>query len=222
MAPSEYVRCAVSTIASQVHLLCCSAAAVSENYGASFFDPEQPEVTKRAAAGLPVGPLAGLTPGQPLDPLATLGLMQDVLPTRKLDNAKLLVGPGLAAAIELPTYSFSSSNLTGLSNVTTVLASNNTDGAARFILTFGYFTTGLYYDSIIYFDSPLNMDIALEPLLPAGGALGAANCSSGDVECNSRGGRRKGTSNAAGSTSNGVLGQIGSLLLAMLFVCLLQ
>jgi hypothetical protein len=122
------------------------------------------------------------------------GMGSSYVPTKRVETAKLLVGPKLAAAIEFPTYAFASDRFTGESNVSVALASSSAHGpVARFSLGFGYCEAGLYYDPTIYFAGTEDMvadgpdaaaAAAAGALLPTGAAGNAtAACRRGDAEC---------------------------------------
>lgn len=191
----------------------------ADNYGASFFETETLDPAGRQAAGLPLRPLAGHTLAPNMDPTMALQLLQDVPPAIRMNTAKLLVGPALAATFKLPTFAFASSEFTGLSNVSVALTNNATDGTARFSMTFGYFTSGLYYDSVIHFSDILDMSVAEAGSLPPASMRAGATCLPGDEACvNSRQSSRRGMSNAAVglSDSKQVHMHIWALLLAVL------
>lgn len=146
-------------------------------------------------------------------PLAGMG--NTYVPTKRVETAKLLVGPRLAAAVEFPTYAFASERFNAESNVSVAL-STNTRPAARFSLGFGHAEAGLFYDPTIYF-APVD-DMALPggfgggaggdaPGAGGSGANGtAAYCRRGDTECvKARRRERAGAKNAAGSAGGGLL-----------------
>lgn len=141
-------------------------------------------------AGLPgLGGLPTFQSPQAMDPMAALSVLGSRRrPIRQVNTAKLLVGPGMAAAIDLPTYSFASTNFTDEADVSMVLASNSSDGIARFSLTFGYFPRSLYYDPTLYFSDTFDMELAASdastlPTAAGGSALAGANCAPADDKC---------------------------------------
>jgi hypothetical protein len=150
-------------------------------------------------------------------------------PVKRTSTAKLLVGPGLAAALEMPTYSFASSNFTGESNVSIVLAHkslNGSDGAARFSLTFGYFPTSLFYDPTLYFSNTYDMELtaadvsAIPGSSSSGAALAAASCPPGDTQCG-RGRRSRATTSGAEASGPGLVVRLVQILVAVVSVLLL-
>uniref|UniRef100_A0A383V3L7 Uncharacterized protein n=1 Tax=Tetradesmus obliquus TaxID=3088 RepID=A0A383V3L7_TETOB len=209
------------------------------SYNNEFFEPESAEVTKRAAVGLPALPgLAGLAALHGLqlpaefDPLAALSMLgsRSRKPLKRTSTAKLLVGPGLAAALEMPTYSFTSSNFTGESNVSIVLAHkplNGSDGAARFSLTFGYFPTSLFYDPTLYFSNTYDMELTAADVSTMPGAsssgvtLAAASCPPGDTQCG-RGRRGRATTSAAEASGPGLAVRLAQMLVAAAVMLLLS
>ncbi|WIA30014.1 hypothetical protein OEZ86_000111 [Tetradesmus obliquus] len=209
------------------------------SYNNEFFEPESAEVTKRAAVGLPALPsLAGLAALHGLqlpaefDPLAALSMLgsRSRKPLKLTSTAKLLVGPGLAAALEMPTYSFTSSNFTGESNVSIVLAHkplNGSDGAARFSLTFGYFPTSLFYDPTLYFSNTYDMELTAADVSTIPGAsssgvtLAAASCPPGDTQCG-RGRRGRATTSAAEASGPGLAVRLAQMLVAAAVMLLLS
>jgi hypothetical protein len=203
-----------------------------------FFEPESAEVTKRAAAGLPNLPgLAGLAALHGLqlpaefDPLAALSMLgARRKPVKRTSTAKLLVGPGLAAALEMPTYSFASSNFTGESNVSVVLAHkplNGSDGAARFSLTFGYFPQSLFYDPTLYFSNTYDMELtaadvsAIPGSSGSGATLAAASCPPSDPQCG-RGRRGRAATSSAEGSKPGLALRMAQVLLGLTAVLLLS
>ncbi|KAF8069614.1 hypothetical protein HT031_001731 [Scenedesmus sp. PABB004] len=206
----------------------------AHNYGAGFFEPEEPAaddaataLARRAAAAVGLTALRGLpgmagAPGAPsLDALAALG--SDGAPRRPVKRsttAKLLVGPGLAGAIEMPTYAFASSNFSGESNVTIALATSANataiGGAARLSLTFGYFAQSLYYDPTIYFTDTWDMAImdAESGVMPPGSLIAPGCASEADPGCAARASRRRGaaTSGAAAPARSSAAGLVAAAL----------
>lgn len=126
---------------------------------------------------------AGLAAGGGDSRLAGMG--NTYAPVKRVETAKLLVGPQLAAAIELPTYAFASDRFNSESNVSVALSTNTRDGA-RFSLNFGYCEHGLYYDPTIYFSHTADMMLAGGEDA-AGGTFTLGNttaaCKRGDTEC---------------------------------------
>jgi hypothetical protein len=204
-----------------------------------FFEPESADVTKRAAVGLPALPglaglaaLTGLQLPAEFDPLAALSMLgaRSRKPVKRTSTAKLLVGPGLSAALEMPTYSFTSSNFTGESNVSVVLAHralNGSDGAARFSLTFGYFPTSLFYDPTLYFSNTYDMELSVADVsaMPGVGSpvatLAAASCPPGDPQCG-RGRRSRAATSSADVSRPGVLWRLAQIVTALAAVLLLS
>ncbi|KAF6251971.1 hypothetical protein COO60DRAFT_1555887, partial [Scenedesmus sp. NREL 46B-D3] len=197
-------------------------------YGVGFFEPESAQTTKRTAVGLPglagLAALHGLQLPAEFDPLAALSMLgaRRRKPLKRTSTAKLLVGPGLAAALEMPTYSFASSNFTGESNVSIVLAHqplNGSDGAARFSLTFGYFPASVYYDPTLYFSNTYDMELtaADESTVPgvgiAGATLAGAGCPPGDAQCG-RGRRGRAATSSADVNRSGLLVRLAQTLVA--------
>lgn len=159
------------------------------------------------------GPLAG-------------SLGSSYTPAKRVEAAKLLVGPKLAAAVEFPHSAFGSNRFNAESNVSVVLATNTKDGA-RFSLSFGYCEQGLFYDPTIYFTHTEDMMLAgpdgVAQTFSGGANMTAASCKRGDTEClRARRRERPITKNGGdGLRASGLLQAIAGLACAVLAVLVL-
>jgi len=100
---------------------------------------------------------------------------------KRVNTAKLLVSPNVSMAVEVPPNAFTSNAFTSESNVSVVLASNTTTGAAHLRLTFGYFEQGLYYDPVMYFSNI--DDMALQDYSTHVNLNMSAHCPPGVSQC---------------------------------------
>ena len=138
-------------------------------------------------------------------------------PLRRLHSVRLLVGPGVAAALDVPGYSFYGTTWDGESEVGVAMASNTSDGAARLSLMFSNFPSSLYYDPTLYLTSPVDMELAGDnsgfPAMSAG--IGVA-CDAVGEDGSCRGRRGRATNAARSMSTSSLLARFGSALLAVL------